>query len=115
MRYVVIKGNIVRNVIEWDGLASWAPPTDCIAEPSPSDDITFGWLWNGGRPTNPNPSPPPPTPDFRDADTITKMDKVLLVAAAIMSGRTVTQAKAAFRQAWDQIDQAAVITNVKGH
>jgi hypothetical protein len=42
-------------------------------------------------------------PDPADIDRIPKQIKAAVLAAAIMSGKTVAQAKAAFKQAWDAL------------
>ena len=42
-------------------------------------------------------------PDPADVDRIPKQVKAAVMAAAILSGKTVAQAKAAFKQAWDSL------------
>jgi len=46
---------------------------------------------------------PPPQPDQSDIGNIQKHIKAAVLAAAIMSGKTQAQAKAAFKQAWDSL------------
>jgi hypothetical protein len=31
MRYAVLRGSKVENVIAWDGVTPWAPPEGCVA------------------------------------------------------------------------------------
>lgn len=45
----------------------------------------------------------PPEPDQSNLDNIAKRDKAILLAAATMAGRTPTQARAAFKAAWDAL------------
>lgn len=107
-RYVIIKNNVIINAVDWDGGASWRPPADCIAVLHATAGI--GWNWNNGVPTNPTPPPPlpplPPPIDLSNIDNLEKSLKAAVSAAAIMSGSTPAQAKAAFKQAWDQLSGA---------
>lgn len=104
MRYVIIRGGKVVNVVEWDGVAPWAPPAGTMAERH--DAAGVGWDWNNGNPTDPTPPPPPPPPpiDLSNLDNLEKSIKAAVLAAGIMSGRTPAQAKAAFLQAWNALN-----------
>jgi hypothetical protein len=104
VRYLVIKGNIVRNVIEWDGVEPFTPPTDCITAVAPPL-VDIGWLWNGGSPTDPNPPPAPSPPplDQSDIDNLQKATKVAVLVAAQWAGKTPAQAKALFKTIWDAL------------
>lgn len=42
-------------------------------------------------------------PDQSNLDNIAKRDKAILLAAAALAGKTVPQAKAAFKAAWDAL------------
>jgi len=59
------------------------------------------WLAEGNTP---DPADPPPPPiDLSDVDNLDKLIKSAVLAAAIMSGKTPAQAKAAFKSAWDSL------------
>jgi len=47
-RYAVIgPDNVVQNVIEWDGVAKWNPPSGCTLKPH--DQVGRGDVWDGVR------------------------------------------------------------------
>lgn len=63
--------------------------------------------WTAAAPPSPLPPPPPPPPsppvDRSDLDKIDKQIKAVILAAALMSGKTQAQAKTAYKQAWDSL------------
>lgn len=58
MRYVIVRGDMIENVVEWDGKSPWKPPEGTTVHRSDAGNI--GWRWNDGEPIDPNPPPPPP-------------------------------------------------------
>lgn len=52
MRYVLVKNNIIVNIIKWSGSSPYTPPADCELYPCP-DDADIGWFWNNGNPVKP--------------------------------------------------------------
>ena len=46
MRYAIVSGSMVVNVVLWDGAASWAPPEGCEAVAC-GDTVGPGWTYNG--------------------------------------------------------------------
>jgi hypothetical protein len=67
-----------------------------------SDWVRFQeWVAEGNTP-QPADQPPPPL-DLSNSDNVEKALKAVLGAAALMSGKTGAQAKAAFKQAWDSL------------
>ncbi len=63
MRYAVVdgSGNVV-NLIEWDGVAQWAPPAGHTAEADPNGDAWIGGTWDGQAFSKAPPPPPAPPP-----------------------------------------------------
>lgn len=59
------------------------------------------WLAEGNTPEAED--PPPAPADLSDVDNLEKAIKAAVLAAAIMSGKTVAEARAAFRQAWNAL------------
>jgi len=60
-RWAVIRSddNVVDNIIEWDGVAPWAPPADHYAVAMGSADVDIGYVYDPATGTF---SPPPPEP-----------------------------------------------------
>lgn len=46
-RYAIVSGDLVVNIILWDGEATWSPPEGTEAVQSP-DEIGMGWTYAGG-------------------------------------------------------------------
>lgn len=103
-RYVIIKTGKVVNVVDWDGVTPWSPPSDGSTV-APHATAGIGWDWNNGTPTDPTPPPAPPPPpiDLSNADNLEKALKAVLLAAAGMTGKTPAQAKSAFLTAWQAL------------
>ena len=57
------------------------------------------WLSSGNAPQAAE--PPEATVDFSDIDSVGKPLKAAVLAAAMLSGKTLSQARAAFKQAWE--------------
>ena len=48
MRYALVKDGVVRNVVNWDGVAEWAPPVgyECLECPS---NVGPRWTYSNGE------------------------------------------------------------------
>ena len=58
MNYAMVQNGVVVNVIDWDGVAPYAPPEGCelyVWE----GPVSIGWAWVDGAPVDPNPPPEP--------------------------------------------------------
>lgn len=55
MRYAVIRGDDIENLIEWDGKEAWSPPDGATAAKADYADVVVDmeWKWNAGRPIDP--------------------------------------------------------------
>lgn len=48
MRWAIVIGGVVDNVILWDGLTVWAPPVGSDAiQLSEGQECGIGWTWDG--------------------------------------------------------------------
>lgn len=56
MKYAIVKGGAVVNIIDWDGVTPYAAPAECSVYPW-SGPIDIGWKWIDGVPVQPNISP----------------------------------------------------------
>ena len=65
------------------------------------DDVTTRHIWDGTQFVAPLPIPP--LLNQSDLDNAMKREKAIVLAAAILSGRTSAEAKVAFKQAWDSL------------
>jgi hypothetical protein len=57
MKYAVISSetNIVENVIVWDGVTPWTPPTGYYVEPIGDSGAWIGWSYINGQFVPPSP------------------------------------------------------------
>ncbi len=108
MRYAIIDKRIgkVVNAIEYDAPPSDPPPgmsADYIARTAARFDI--GWNWVGGVLVDPAPpaTPDAPLPDLSNMDNLPKAIRAVMLVMATWNGKTVPQAKAAFKAAWDSL------------
>lgn len=54
MRYAVLRGDDIENLIEWDGVEKWSPPAGAtVAVTQPEVFVDMRWKWNAGRPIDP--------------------------------------------------------------
>lgn len=67
MRFAIVRGSHVVNVIEWDGnLETWQPPEGCSAVLDHSDAASPGDAWDGEKFTR----PPEPEREPTELDTL---------------------------------------------
>jgi hypothetical protein len=52
MRYLLMQGNRVANIVAWDGETDWAAPNDVDVMLAP-DGVGIGWTVVGGEWTEP--------------------------------------------------------------
>jgi len=59
MRYAIVQGSAIINIVDWDGTSSWSPPegTQAIVAPDACDTT---WTYLNGTFTPPPPPPPGP-------------------------------------------------------
>jgi hypothetical protein len=105
MRYVLVRNNIVENVIEWSGGSEWSPPVGVIAIQS-NVMCGIGWSWNNGAPVDPNPAPifVPPTPiDLSNSDNLDRVLRAIALMTGRWAGKTPAQIKANFLTAYQDV------------
>lgn len=79
--YAVIENGVVTNMILWDGVSQFAPPTGAILKELPANSaVTTGWTWDGLDFVGPNVTTPNLTAEQQLA---------LTVATAIRNGLTI--------------------------
>jgi len=49
MRYAIVRGQIVENVIIWDGTSSYAPPEGTILVPINGAPAAPGYIYSDGK------------------------------------------------------------------
>ena len=59
MRYAIVDGTDVVNVIIWDGEEEYPPPDGCLVIPAP-DEVSVGWTYVDGVYHSPNVPPVDP-------------------------------------------------------
>src|ERR1700719_2195865 len=59
--YLIIDGNnTITNLIDWDGIKPFTPPTGATILPF-TGPAGIGWKWNGTKAIDPTPAPAAPT------------------------------------------------------
>lgn len=91
MKYAIIRGGVVENVVEWDGESPWTPPDGTTLELLGDSPAGPGWTFNGNTFTPPVviPSPIKLTPrEFMDRFTEEELDAIQL---AVLNGQGMVQ------------------------